>query len=353
MIVYGYIVFCIGLFTLYLLGKKKANEKINNQSGEKYHSECISVIIPFRNEETHLLELIKSIQQLSKQPFEFIWVNDHSTDKSVSILETTLPNQNHSILHLPNELTGKKNALSYGISKAKGAYILTWDADITIPSNFFLQLETYPVNALTILPVEMVQANYKTAFFANDFQFLNQVNYAVFGLKRPILANGANLIFNKSVFNQIKPYQNNLNIASGDDQFLLKQFRDNKQSISYLRDNTLTTITKTPTTIKQCIIQRIRWASKTQKVNDRLANGIGLVGLFYHLTPVFLLIISFNSFLIGIAIKAILDFLIIDSKFNLKNVLKSILFSSMYPFYMFSLGFTSLFTQVVWKDRVV
>ena len=230
---------------------------------------------------------------------------------------------------------------------------MTWDADIIVPSNYFQQLEMYPSNALTILPVEMKQVNNKTAFFTNEFDFLNQVNYAVFGLKRPIMANGANLIFHKSIFNQLQPYQNNLTIASGDDQFLLKQFIDNKQSISFLRNNALKVITKTPTTIQQCFNQRIRWASKTQKVNDRLANGIGLLGLFYHLTPVFLVILSFNSFFIGIVIKAILDFLIIESKFNLKNVLKSILFSSMYPFYMFSLGFASLFTQVEWKDRVV
>ena len=352
-IVFGYIVFCIGLFTLYLFGKKKATKKSNNLIGEKYQSECISVIIPFRNEENNLPELVNSIQQLCKQPLEFIWVNDHSTDESISILETILLHQNHSIIHLPNELTGKKNALSYGISKAKGEYILTWDADITVPSNYFHQLETFSINTLSILPLEMKQLNYKTAFFTNEFDFLKHINYAVFGLKRPIMANGANLLFHKSIFNQLQPYKNNLTIASGDDQFLLKQFIDNRQSISFLQDNALTVITKTPTTIQQCFNQRIRWATKTQKVNDRLANGIGLLGLFYHFTPVFLIIISFNSFLIGITIKAILDFLIIDSKFNTKNVSKSIFFSIVYPFYFISLAIASLFIKVEWKDRVI
>lgn len=353
MIVYGYIVFCIGLFTLYLLGKKKANEKANNQTGEKYQSKCISVIIPFRDEEAHLLELIKSIQQLSKQPLEFIWVNDHSTDKSVSILETTLPNQNHSILHLPNELTGKKNALSYGISKAKGEYILTWDADISVHSNFFQQLEKYTINTLSILPVEMKQTNQKTSFFANEFQFLNQLNYAVFGLKRPILANGANLLFDKSIFNQLQPYQNNLTIASGDDQFLLKQFRENKQSASYFRDNRLKVTTKTPTTINQCFNQRIRWALKTQKVNDGLANIIGTLGMVYHFAPILFLSLSLNYFLIPFLFKAIFDFIILEQKFIPRNIFNSFLFSLVYPFYIVALGITSLFTKVEWKDRVI
>ena len=352
-IIFGYIVFCIGLFTLYLLGKKRAKEKTNNQSGEKYQSECISVIIPFRNEEAHLPELIKSIQQLSKQPLEFIWVNDHSTDKSISILELTLLHQNHSILHLPNELTGKKNALSYGISKAKGDYILTWDADIIVPSNYFQQLETYSINALSILPVEMKQVNYKTVFFTNEFQFLNQLNYAVFGLRRPIMANGANLIFDKSVFNQLQPYQNNLNIASGDDQFLLIQFIEQKQSISYLRDNTLTVITKTHTTINQCFNQRIRWASKTQKVNDRLANGIGLLGMVYYFSPILFLTLSLNYFLIPFLLKSIFDFIILEQKINPRNISNSFIFSFLYPFYVVTLGIVTLFTKAEWKDRVI
>ena len=352
-IIFGYIVFCIGLFTLYYLGKKKAKKKANNQSGEKYQSECISVIIPFRNEEAHLPELIKSIQQLSKQPLEFIWVNDHSIDKSVSILENSKPKQNHTILHLPIELTSKKNALLYGISKAKGAYILTWDADILVPSNYFQQLETYSINALSILPVEMNQANQKTAFFAIEFQFLNQLNYAVFGLKRPILANGANLIFDKSIFNQLQPYQNNLSIASGDDQFLLKQFTENNQTISYLLDNSLTVITQTPTTINQCFYQRIRWASKTQKVNDRLANAIGVLGMVYHFFPVLILPITINSFLIPFLFKAIFDFIILEQKFIPRNIFNSFLFSLVYPFYIVTLGIISLFTKAEWKDRVV
>lgn len=352
-IAYGYIVFCIGLFTLYLFGKKKATQKSNNLVGERYQSVCISVIIPFRNEEDNLPELIKSIQQLSKQPLEFIWVNDHSTDKSSSILETTLPNQNHTILHLPIELTGKKNALSVGITKAKGEYILTWDADIIVPSNFFLQLETYPVNALTILPVEMKQANYKTAFFATEFHFLNKLNYSIFGLKRPIMANGANLIFHKSIFNQLQPYQNNLTIASGDDQFLLKQFTDNRQFISYLRDDSLTVITKTPITIQQCFNQHIRWASKTQKVNDSLANGIGILGMVYHFSTILLLTMPLNFFLITLLLKIILDFIILERKFKTINILNSIFFSLAYPFYIVTLVLASLFIKVEWKDRNV
>ena len=352
-IIFGYIVFCIGLFTLYLLGKNKGNEKKKNQTGEKYQSECISVIIPFRNEEAHLPELIKSIQQLSKYPLEFIWVNDHSTDKSVSILENSKLKQNHTILHLPIELTSKKNALLYGGSKAKGEYILTWDADIIVPKNYFQQLKTYSINALSILPVEMKQANYKTAFFAIEFQFLNQLNYAVFGLKRPILANGANLLFNKSAFNNLQPYQSNLTIASGDDQFLLKQFRENKQSVSYFRDYALTVKTKTPSTINHCFNQRIRWASKTQKVNDRLANAIGVLGMVYHFFPILILSISINLFLISFLLKSIFDFIILEQKFIPRNILNSFLFSLVYPFYIVTLGIISLFTKVEWKDRVI
>lgn len=347
----GYIVFCLVLITLFLLGKLKSILKSIKQNGETYKTTNISVIIPFRNEEENIPTLIHSIENLTHLPLEFIWVNDHSTDNSVSILRNSLPTQLHQIIELPVNLLSKKNALLSGIAKAKGTYILTWDADISIQPNYFQKLASYPTTQLAILPVEMQSANRFSHFFATEFQFLGQLNTAIYGLKRPILANGANLIFDKNTFDSSQPFNSNIEIASGDDQFLLKRYNDLNLSISLIQDHDLIATTSTPTSIFECLKQRIRWASKTKKVNDLFANFIGIIGAIYHFTPILFLTSSTTSILIIYTLKITLDFIILNQHFNLKNLLNAAFFSLIYPVYAICLLIYSLFGKVEWKER--
>ncbi len=349
----GYITLCSILYTLFRIGKKKAVIKNQTSKGTKYNSTQISVIIPFRNEENNIPNLIRSIKNLNKLPLEFIWVNDHSTDQSVSILKEQINGFNHIVLHLPKDLIGKKNALIYGITNAKGEYILTWDADITLQANFFNSLESYPISSLGVLPVEMKPAVQSTSFFATEFHFLNQINISIYGWFRPIIANGANLLIDKAAFNQIQPYQENLAVASGDDQFLLKQFNKQKQSISVISDQNLFATTYTPSSIKKCLEQRIRWATKTNKVNDKTANLIGILGLIYHFIPILFIFFSLETFLIVMVLKIIFDFLIQEQKIRFNNISNIILFSIFYPIYTLFLVVYMLFSKGEWKGRKI
>lgn len=354
-LVVGYIVFCSVLITMYFYGKRKVNIKMKTNAGETYKASTISVVIPFRNEEKNIPSLIQSIENLTNLPLEFIWVNDHSTDNSILKLEHALNSEHQSLFHLPNSIIGKKQAILLGISKAKGDFILTWDADIIVDKNYFKAMEKITISDLSILPVKMNPVNSKTHFFANEFQYLAKINHAVYGWKRPIMANGANLLFQKSTFNKNLPYSNNLDIESGDDQFLLNNFiqHQNKISLVYLKE--LEAITTTPTTIKACIQQRLRWISKTSKVKDSLANLIGFIGVTYHLSPLLFLLNGISSLTVGFFVKIILDSIILNQNplVSQNSFFRNILFSICYPFYSIFIFSFSVFSTISWKDRII
>ncbi len=89
----------------------------------------ISVIIPIYNEAPSLKELYQGLVKVLndiRAPFEVIFVNDGSTDKSEKILERLGPAR---IFHLKRNY-GQTIALEVGIQAAKGDIIITMDGDL-------------------------------------------------------------------------------------------------------------------------------------------------------------------------------------------------------------------------------
>lgn len=108
----------------------------------------ISVVMSVYNGEKYLEEVIESILKQSYDNWELIIVNDASTDSTAKILEN-YQKKDARIRVLTNETNKKLPAsLNYGISVAKGKYILRVDADDICTTNRFERqlryMETHP-----------------------------------------------------------------------------------------------------------------------------------------------------------------------------------------------------------------
>jgi glycosyltransferase involved in cell wall biosynthesis len=108
----------------------KLNKK---QSGTTYNPH-VSIVIPLLNEEESLRELFTLINETMRRiriPYEIIFVDDGSTDKSFEIL-TALHIENPNIIKVIRfrRNYGKSAALSAGFKEAQGEYIITMDADL-------------------------------------------------------------------------------------------------------------------------------------------------------------------------------------------------------------------------------
>src|SRR3989304_4276922 len=89
----------------------------------------VSVIIPIFNEPDTLAQLhpmlVEAFAQIN-MPFELIFVDDGSHDKTPEILKKLMPAK---VLTLRRNY-GQTNALETGIRKAKGELIITMDSDL-------------------------------------------------------------------------------------------------------------------------------------------------------------------------------------------------------------------------------
>lgn len=102
----------------------------------------ISVLLPVYNGEKYLSKSIESILNQQQTDFEFIIINDGSTDNTESII---LSYDDDRIIYIKNENNLKIiKSLNKGIMVAKGLYISRMDADdIAFPNLFERQLEVF------------------------------------------------------------------------------------------------------------------------------------------------------------------------------------------------------------------
>jgi glycosyltransferase involved in cell wall biosynthesis len=97
--------------------------------------------MPVYNGEKYLDEAIQSILNQTYENFEFIIINDGSTDKSLEIIEK-YKSQDERIVVISRENKGLIDSLNEGIEKSKGKYIARMDADdISLPTRFEKQIE--------------------------------------------------------------------------------------------------------------------------------------------------------------------------------------------------------------------
>ncbi len=326
-----------------------------------------SIVIPFKNEEEHLNDLLFSIQQLDYplSMFEVILVNDASTDTSVKIIDKykkVLP-----IKLLQNKIktkSPKKDALEIGIAKAKYDWIITTDADCIVSPDWLLSYdaaisEHHPT--MIIAPVKFKDSNLFLDFFQQiEFIGLQGMTIGSLGIKQAFLSNGANMGFEKHGFYEVGAYQGNKHLPSGDDVFLLEKFyRRYPNQIVFLKNHHAIVQTATQKTWKNLIQQKIRWASKTKEYRSFFPKMLGLSILLMNVTFMLCLVESIffhhTQCLIFLFSKLIIDFVylkIINLFYRVKmNYLFYFFSFLLYPIYFIFLTIKSLDGNFEWKGN--
>lgn len=348
------ILFFIGRIGIHLLLK---NEKQLFDQNDSISLEEITLLIPFRNEEKRIKPLLESLLNSTELPKEIIFIDDHSTDQSIQLIESTLYGKPFRIVK--SDENGKKAAIQLGVSVSETTFMLTMDADVWFNSNYFTETKQLKQSDLCILPVSMKSKGWQK-IFELDVYMANSINIIASGLKHPIMASGANLLFKKAAYTEHHSITKHQHILSGDDQFLLADFVQNDKEIHVSTNANLSITTPSPSTVSELIAQRLRWIQKTPFVPDSFALKIGIIQL--TVTVIFLLLSlgciiegEFMNLLILFAIKTILDILLVSpyliriKKLGMLSLLP--VYEIIFPFYTLFLAFLSLFYQPKWKGR--
>lgn len=334
-----------------------------------------TVIVACRNEELRIGGLLKSLlSQQTTCEWEIVFVDDYSTDTTVDVIEKFMSQFDNSQLiklhdeygskyeHLPN----KKRALSLAINNAKGKWILTTDADCTMNEQwidtFYLASKSEKADCFCGPVAYQSYTNFISLFATFDLIAMMAMTKLSISLKVPILSNGANMAFKKNVFDVVNPYQDNLNIYSGDDVFLLQRLVNEKFAVSYLENEGAIVETAPPLHFKEFLNQRIRWAGKTIAYRSWQVKAV-IALIYISNLIVFLSFIhslyslNWNLFLILFGSKLILDFGIVLPQLmffkKLRLLVYLVLIDFLHIFYVVFVGLLSLNNGYEWRGRKV
>lgn len=357
------------VFLIFLILKWKAANQI---IGTSNFQSAISIVIAARNESRNIKELLNSLYNLKYEieNFEVIIVDDHSSDDTYKICEVFFAENNlhnFSVVNLPNSVSGKKAAISFGISKSKYSLIACTDADCVVHEYWLEQIsgafETEKCRFLS-MPVLLESNNsFLHKFQQLDFLFLNASGGASMVGGKPLMCNAANMAFFKEDFLDFETNNSN-KIASGDDMFLMLFIKTKYQQAKacfFLKSEDSIVKTKAVESLNALLNQRIRWTKKAKYYNDNYVLSIGfLVGMLNLIfVTLFFTALQFNHLIsvLGIFLLVRISFeyaffLAIKSFYKISfSIGHFILSSIIYPFYVVFIGVLSIIKKFEWKQR--
>ena len=324
-----------------------------------------SVVVAFRDEEANIEKLFESLLALTYplSLFEVIAVNDHSSDASVALLQRLQiahPELSLRILDSPEPY--KKAALTFGISKASHPWIVTTDADCSVPSCCLQQFNTIICNTKTALIAGPVESSSNGSFLEEfqrlDFLSLQGTTMGVFGLGIPFLCNGANMCYKKAAFERVQGFEGNQHIASGDDVFLLEKIAEQyPKGIHYAKYKESCVKSSPQKNWKSLLSQRMRWAAKSSAYSNPYGIAIGCIVFAFNTLLVVLLITRPSLAGLLFVIKGIIDYVFLKKTaafFQQKIGMQTFVLSALlYPFFSSLVFIASQLGTFTWKGRTL
>lgn len=336
----------------------------------------ISVIVPARNEEQNIGRCIASLlsQDYPGALLEIIIVDDHSTDHTADIVRSYSEQQVRYINleeYLPDGPVVnayKKRALATGISLSKGELIVTTDADCTAGEKWLhLVASMYEQDnpVMVVAPVCFTDnGSLVEVFQTMDFMSMQGITVASLQLGMGNMCNGANLAFSRDAYHTVGGYDGIDHIASGDDFLLMMKM--NKKfpgRIRYLQSEFAVVSTPPQPDWISFFNQRIRWASKSGKYDDKRMTAVLLFVYIFNVS--FLLVLTASLFASGmlhlliwlLLIKMISEYIYLIPVARFYNKQKWLwvfpLLQPLHIAYVISAGFLGAIGAYSWKGRKV
>lgn len=116
----------------------------------------LSVVVPFYNVQTYALETLRSLRANSRDDFEFLLVDDCSTDGTPEILEQAARDLPGAVLLRHEQNGGLATARNTGLDASHGEYVTFLDGDDWVAPGYFERL----VAAIEGLGVDFIRTDH-------------------------------------------------------------------------------------------------------------------------------------------------------------------------------------------------
>lgn len=332
----------------------------------------VTIIIPARNEEKNIGNLLNALEKQTypRHITEIIVVDDHSTDTTAAIVKKY---SFVTLISLPDEATNsyKKKAIESAVSISAGELIITTDADCTMGPDWLQTIVSFRQKNNSVFvaaPVAFTDNAGKNKllyyFQVLDFLVLQGITGASVYKNMLSMCNGANLAYEKKVFKEVYGFTGIDHIASGDDMLLMHKIKSHyPRQVHYLKSEKAIVKTIAADKWNEFFNQRIRWASKARKYDDKKIFWVLLLVYLFNFSFLILFIAGFINYhywfyllYLWIA-KTIIEFPFVNSVaafFSRQSLMKYFFFlQPLHVLYTIIAGWLGQFTHYEWKGRKV
>ncbi len=185
----------------------------------KTHSSLVSVLIPARNEEHNIGNLLNDLIHQNYKDIEIVVYNDQSEDKTANIVDEYTGRDSRIRLigsgMLPGGWLGKNFACHSLAAEAKGSYMLFLDADVRVGGNLIGRSisfsEKHDLGLISIFPKQIIRS-------IGEWITVPNMNYILLSLLPLVLvrksgypslsaANGQFMFFRKEEYLALRPHE--------------------------------------------------------------------------------------------------------------------------------------------------
>lgn len=334
-----------------------------NMEATDKSDKMVSVLIPARNEEKNIANILQDILIQDYPNYEVIVFDDHSTDKTVEIINAFIQkNINVKLIEskeLPNGWLGKNHACNSLAIEAKGDYLLFVDADVRIRYNIIGRTynfaENHGLNLVSVFPKQIMKSwgEYVTVPIMNYIllTLLPLILVRKVGLSSIAAANGQYMFFETKNYMNLRPHQV-MKSEKVEDIKIARYYKQNHLNIACLASETDVT----------CHMYDSYWESVNgfaKNVNTFFGNSILLATLFWIATTLGFvpILLVYGSSGLAIYLTAVIIIRILVSANSRQSIFKNIFYLL---FQQVSLGIiivksiqSKLKKEQIWKGRNV
>lgn len=287
------------LSVIYAVGLLGGLRRVRRTSVDKVPSQPVTVIVPVRNEASKVAACLEGLaaQRLPLDQVQVIVVDDRSEDGTPEIVRSwqrVLPSLELIELQGPPrlDLAPKKEALLAGLKRARHPVIALLDGD-SVPANTWLRSTVAALTERVVAcvgPVLFLGSGFWTRVAELEFLGLQAAGWIALAYGQALNASAANMTFRLRGSPNFSSLRND--VASGDDVFLVQHLVAHGEARALVEKRALVW-TRPPSSVREFVLQRVRWASKLLNYST---SGIAQLVLVY-LYHVFLVLLALGVWL--------------------------------------------------------
>lgn len=216
-----------------------------NMKATSKKEKMVSVLIPARNEEHNILNLLKDLSAQDYHYYEVVVYDDQSTDNTKEVVTDFMKKDNKVRLigsnGLPNGWLGKNNACHSLAMEAKGSYLLFLDADVRIKHNIIGKTvafaEKNQLDLVSIFPKQIIKScgEYATVPIINYIllSLLPLILVRKIGISSIAAANGQYMFFKSKSYMHLLPHKV-MKAEKVEDIKIARYYKKNKMGVACL-----------------------------------------------------------------------------------------------------------------------